>query len=325
MVAIKVSGLLQKLIFLLILWILVVACHPMAEVTIQVIEPGEVTIPPYINEVAFINRSYVPSLVNPDSVTWTNEELYILDTIINYRIFKGLRDALDQSPLFELEELSIIQERQYDTANFLSPLNQKQLNRISRLQDSDALISMEYYKIYGDRLKGFSGIDFTAILHFNSSTYWRIYDLVRDTIIDEYMHRDSVIWQEFGESSEEALGKLPLITDALREAGYHAGYTYGTRISPIWIEESRYYHINGSRKMREAAWLADSGKWNEAAGIWRKVAYEENYKLAAKACLNMALVCEMEDLFEPALEWAAKSYLIREKSLTKEYIELLEK
>ena len=78
-------------------------------------------------------------------------------------------------------------------------------------------------------------------------------------------------------------------------------------------------------RMREAAWLAASSRWSDAAEIWHEVADEENDRIGARACFNLALFYETRDLFELALEWAAKSYLIQEKNLTKEYIELLEK
>ena len=58
----------------------------MASVTIEVLESGEVTLPLHVNKVAFINQSYIPSLIFPDSIPWIEEnELFILDTIINYR------------------------------------------------------------------------------------------------------------------------------------------------------------------------------------------------------------------------------------------------
>jgi len=306
-------------------WLLLPGCHPMASVTIEVLEPGEVILPVHINKVAFINQSYIPSLTFPDSIPWVEEnELHILDTIINYRTFSGLGDALRQSPLFDLEAMSILQYRRYDTTNFLSPLNHQQLDRIGRIQNADALISMEYYLLSGNLKTIITEVDFIATYQFNSSTYWRIYDLVRDTIIDEYMHNDSLIWEEIGDTRRMALSKLPLITDALREVGYHAGYTYGIRISPGWIEQNRYYHMKGDMRMREAAWLAASDRWSDAARIWREVADEENDRMGARACFNLALFYETEDLFDIALEWASKSYMIQKKSRTKEYIELLE-
>ncbi len=75
--------------------------------------------------------------------------------------------------------------------------------------------------------------------------------------------------------------------------------------------------------MKEAGKLAAMRDWKGAAEIWKKLAYQENEKVAAKACFNMALVCEIEDLLIPALDWAIKSYLIKQDPDTKEYIDQL--
>ena len=297
----------------------------MAEITIQVMEPGKITLPAHINKVSFINRSYLPSLMEADSSPWSPEELFILDTIISYRVFEGIFDALNQSPLFELDKINVFQDRRIDTNQYLAPLNQSQLDVISRRQDTDALISLEHYKVIGDREFGYTDIDFYAFLQLISETQWRIYDMVYDTIIDEYTLTDSITWQEFDNTPRDAADKLPLIIDALREVGHHAGFTYGTRISPSWTEEYRYYYTGKGEEMKEAASLASSNRWTQAAGIWRRLSYLDKVRLAAMASFNMALVCEMEDLFDPALEWAAKSYLKKPSKLTRDYIEKLEK
>ena len=312
-------------VFLVFFWLLVPACTPLAEIGIQVMEPGRITLPAHINKVSFMNRAYLPSLIKGDSTPWSPEELYILDTIISYRIFEGIADALNQSPLFNLETISVLQARRTDTNRYPAPMDQTQLDLISGKQDPDALISLEYYNVLGDRELGYTDIDIYALLQLNSETCWRIYDRVYDTVIDEYMLKDSITWQEFGETPNAAAGKLPLVTDALREAGHHAGFAYGTRISPSWKEEYRYFYRGKGEQMKEAARLASSNRWTQAAGIWRRVSYGDNVRLAAMASFNMALVCEMEDRFDPALEWAAKSNLMKSDKFTREYIEMLKK
>jgi len=116
---------------------------------------------------------------------------------------------------------------------------------------------------------------------------------------------------------------LPEFINSLRAASYNAGLRYGQRISPSWFEVPRYYYTSGGEAMREAGKLAASRDWKGAAEIWKKLAYQENEKVAAKACFNMALVCEMEDLLIPSLDWAIKSYFIKQDPNTKEYIDQL--
>ncbi|MCK5465663.1 MAG: hypothetical protein KAI95_21690, partial [Bacteroidales bacterium] len=62
----------------------------MAEISIQVIEPAKITLPAYVNQVAFLNHSYVPKYHNEDTSGLSQKEIYILDTVINNQVFRGL-------------------------------------------------------------------------------------------------------------------------------------------------------------------------------------------------------------------------------------------
>jgi hypothetical protein len=327
---IKLVGAVRKpvqpgMIALLLLIILSFSrCQPLAKITINVLEPGELILPAHVEKLAFINRSHIPEMLDWDTVIWSQEELFILDTIISYRSFLGMADALNASPLFDLGKISVIQLRRTDTTNSMKPLTSQELKSIGTTLNADAIFSLESYKISAEQEFGFSDTYFSATLTFKSDTYWRIYNYFGDTILDEYMLSDSVVWVEFGESPEEAFGNLPLATDALRETGYHAGFMYGTRISPSWMEQDRYYYRKGSQSLIDAATLVDYGQWDRAQILWRKAANAKEMKKAARACFNMALAMEMEDSLKQALVWARRSYLLMEDDLTFEYIELLE-
>jgi len=297
----------------------------MAIISLQVIEPAEVTLPQHIQRVAFINRAYMPTKVFADTVPWTDQELNLLDTIVNYRLFNGISHALNDSPLFALESISVIQDRRYDTSNFLSPLNPQQLDLVEKAQSADALISLEYYLLGVERDFSVTDIDFASLLKVSTRTFWRIYDLHADSLADEHMLKDSVIWQEFGNTPEEANGKLPILIDAIREAFYHAGYSYAWRISPFWADTERFYFRSGSRELRAAALRVEEGNWEGAAAIWRRLAYSEKNRSSALACYNMAIYNEMEDRFAQALEWAQKSYSLKKKEVTEDYIDQLQK
>ena len=287
-------------------------------------EPAEVTLPPYINEISFINRSYVPTLFNSDTMVWTAQELFILDTIVNNRIFLGITDALNESPLFDLTMPSILQNRRHDTIDFMAPLYDRQLQQVRRAQTANALISLEFYHVEDRWSARDMETYYTSSLQMVFTTYWKIYDLVKDTILWDNIHLDSITWESYGDDFSSAIANLPEMVNALRESGYQAGYTFGRKISPNWLEEPRFYHIMGSMDLQIAAELAELGQWDAAAGIWTELAEGDNRRSAARACFNMALFCEMEDRLIPAIEWALQSYLLKQSAPTKEYIKLLQ-
>ncbi len=308
---------------ILIIVLLLVGCTPMAEISIQVIEPAKITLPAYVNQVAFLNHSYVPKYHNEDTSGLSQKEIYILDTVINNQVFRGLRNGLNESPLFDLDSIHIIQFRRNDTSNFLEPLTGDQIHAIKQSEQAEALISLEYYRIQDTITMDTYQLDLMANRRIISHTVWRIYDLYLDSIFDEYMLKDTTDWFVIGYDTYSIMESLPEFINSLRTASYSAGLRYGQRISPSWFVVPRFYHISGGEAMREAGKKAASRDWKGAAEIWKKLAYQENEKTAAKACFNMALVCEMEDLFIPALDWAVKSYLIKQNPVTREYIDQL--
>ncbi len=303
--------------------LLLAGCSPMAEISIQVIEPAKITLPPYVNQVAFANHSYVPKYKDEDTIGLSRKEIYILDTVINNQVFLGLQDGLNESPLFDLDSIHILQFRRSDTIDFLEPFTEDQLRLIKDSEKAEALISLEYYRIK-DTLGMFEYfMDFMAYRQMITHMVWRIYDLSRNSVFDEYMQKDTTDWYMLENDTYLAMESLPEFITSLRTASYKAGLKYGERISPTWFEVPRFYYISGGKEMKEAGKLAASSDWKGAADIWKKLAYQENQRTAAKASFNMALVCEIEDLLIPALDWAIKSYFIKQDHVTKEYIDQL--
>ncbi len=306
-----------------IISLLLLGCSPMAEISIEVMEPARITLPPYVNQVAFVNRSYVPKYESEDTSNFSPKEIYILDTVINNQIFSGLRNGLNESPLFDLDSIHILQFRRNDTNDFLEPLTRDQMHAVKESEHAEALISLEYYLIKDTISMGVYRLELFANRQIISHNIWRIYDLALDSLLDEYFLKDTTNWFVIGEDPYYSVQDLPEFINALRTACYNAGLKYGQRISPTWFEVSRFYHKSGGKAMREAGKKSALLDWEGASEIWKKLAYQDKEKTAAKACYNMALVCEMEDMLIPAIDWAIKSYLIKQSTFTKSYIDLL--
>ncbi len=310
-----------------LLFILFPACVPMAKVEIRVMDPAQITLPSYLRDLVFINRSILSELTDPDS-TWTPEEHYVLDTLMNNWIIRGIQESMKESPLFRLDTFRVILARRDERGSLDRILTPGEIDRIKKVvPDADALISLEYF-ILEDSVRvdiSLGEYGYKGYLGLYTRSLWRIYDLSRDTVVDECRLKDVVDWMAGGDTQEHALQNLPKMIDAIRVAGHNMGLRYGERISPAWIKADRYYHIGGCVEMRQAGRHIASGEWEAASGIWRILASDPVDRVAARACFNMALYSESEDQLVPALDWAIKSYAIRQESLTREYINLLRK
>jgi hypothetical protein len=305
------------------------ACAPMAEIDLQVINPAEITFPLNVKEIAFLNRSVYPAKLYTDTGKWDVTELYVIDTVVNNWMFKGVRESMSQSPLFEFNEIHVMRKRRFDSAAFLKPMSIEELDRLKKLESigrANALVSLDYFHLGDSVHVEFNLAEFAheAYLGFYITALWRIYDLERDTLIDEVTLKDTSQWYAYHEYYNFSLRGLPSGLQALRQSAYNAGYKYGVRISPTWYETTRYYYPGGSREMKTASKLVAQWDWQGASAIWKRLADGEEKKLAARACFNLALASEVDDRIIQAIDWAIRAYAIRQDDLTREYIDILE-
>lgn len=313
------------------------SCDTVKEISIEILNPAEITIPDYIQSVTFVNRSYAPwrAKVPEDTSRRTVNELFILDTLINNKFFLGIFDALNSSPLYNIEKLEIIPLRRNDPERFPGPLSESELLSTADTIQTDALICLEGYRIT-DSLK--ENTDWDALVNEEGDWYsisnltflvegtiqWRIYDVLSSSILDEYISTDTIEWISKGDFIQQALNDLPEVVDGYREYAYRRGYDFGLRISPSWYQVRRFYYISGNRNFRQAAAYANKDKWEEAASLWKEESDSDNRRSAAKAAFNLALYSEKKDLLIPAIDWAKKSYEILNEKYTKTYIKILE-
>jgi hypothetical protein len=307
--------------------ILITSCAPYTQFTIQVLEPAKITFPSYIQSIALINRSYNLSVedFNSNEEEISQYELFVLDSAMNNKFFEGLTTGLQESPGFDRVTAEVIQYRRYDTVNYLKILDSIQLNEIKRHTIADALISLEYYaakdtlSIFYDDYEGYWVVDLVII----SGTSWIVYDLHNEGILDNYIQKDTLSWNQHVYFLDEAITGPPHMLEAFREAAFADGYKYSRRITPGWFDAERYLYRSGPGEMQQAAKLAISGNWDDAGVIWEDLLHSEKIKTRAKAAFNLAVKSEGEDKLDEAVRWAEKSIELYPEKHTVEYLNLL--
>ena len=130
---------------------------------------------------------------------------------------------------------------------------------------------------------------------------WRIYDNSKQIIIDENKFTELKEFSAFGSSNKEAENKLPYRGSALKESGDFAGFQYGKRISPIWIQARRVFYSGKEEKLKIASKNVKSNQWDDAINIWKDMANINDKKIASKAAYNMALALKLKDIWMPQL------------------------
>lgn len=127
-----------------------------------------------------------------------------------------------------------------------------------------------------------------------------------DSISYTYNQLDTLTFEgaSLGLQNLERLGFSDLADDIPR----FLGKSFGQKIIPSWIKVNRMYYRSNNQNMLRAEKYALNNQWLKAAEIWNRETRNENDKIAAKACFNMALAAEMEGKNDIAISWLVDSY-----------------
>jgi tetratricopeptide (TPR) repeat protein len=132
----------------------------------------------------------------------------------------------------------------------------------------------------------------------------RIYEIDKFTIIDERTIFDTLTIQVDAspwETENEFMDRIPDDKASIMYIVRELAKSYAEEIIPFWKEETRFYYIDS--RLAQAEYYIDDENWSKALDVWAKYVNDENRELAAIACFNMAVGCEMLGEYELALKW----------------------
>jgi hypothetical protein len=269
---------------------------------IEIMKPGIFNLPDEINTVAIINRS--PYQLDSVPFQYLNVNKIVTDTLVKYRtLSNNCVDAL--AGFFEKEGYfrKVINYRDSLTRVFSS--NEKAIitpEELFQKSKSDICIFLDRFNFNVVGLYGFN--DVVA----NSASLSWVIAIKTDSLSYMYNQMDTLIY----DPSDFPLiisdhAKLNLLVNNSSE---YLGRFFGTKIIPTWLTVERLYYKSGNQNMLLAEKYALNNEWLKAAEIWNKQSKNKNPRIAAKACYNMALACEMEGKLNAAIDWLVQSYSI---------------
>jgi hypothetical protein len=306
---------------------------------LNVTEPAPVTIPSYIKSVGVIDRSM------PTDET---KALDVLDKVLSLEgknldkdgaleSIKGLSDELMNNNRFtEVKTLSDIDFRTPKLALFPVPLSWDIVAQICKEKGTDALFSLEKFDTdtrisYSNRkteiktpLGTIPAIEHQADMETIVKTGWRIYVPSSQSILDEYIYSESIVFSGRGINPLIAAGALIGRKDAVNQVSNKAGHGYAFRIIPYRLRVMRDYYVKGTDNFKIAKRKAQMGNWDEAGILWEKETSNPSMKIAGRACYNMAIINEINGNLEAALKWVQKSYEDYNDKLALRYSRILE-
>ncbi len=323
----------------LFLFILLCACMScsVSTVSLDIMRPAEIDVPNHIQSILIINRS-LPSK--------NNQAENILDGILSGEgvgddkkgsemCIQGLKNVLSVTlnnqlrfNIVDEDHLSLdIEFKGTGTDEFPKPIKWKKIDKLFKNQNIDGLIVLETFdsrssivnngivekNIFFKKEKSKQQL-IEAALNIEIQAGWRIYDIQNHKIIDKNIFLDQKIFSNRGVTFEHAKQKLPNKRSAISKTGVFAGEQYGFRISPKNDRVKRSFYIKAKKsfdieneQFKTASQFIKDNNFEKSAQIWTTFVNHDDSQIASRACFNMAVVCELKNKYNLAMDWVKKS------------------
>jgi len=317
---------------------LVTSCKT-TQISIQVLNPAQISLPSDIKTIAFVNRSLLGKKERFKNIVEgaiTGESVFA-DRLGSEECIKGVVEGLNNSPRIRGIIPANIDIRGTGSRQFPDPLNWETVDSICKANNVEALACLEVFdsdctsKITSraatkkEKNKDISYTEFTVHLDVNVVSGWRIYYPAGQKIIDQNTYIDTKSWANKSDDPKSAEKGLPYKDDAVSQSGNFAGNQYAFRISSNWSWVSRIYYSKENSDFEQAKRMVKSNDWKGAAILWQKYINSANPKISGYACYNLALAAEMDGNLESAIDWAKKAYVGFKNKSAYTYMNILQK
>jgi hypothetical protein len=291
-------------LLLLPLIALLPGCYAANQLELEGLKPAEVVIPASVRNLTVVARSDLDSIYKTSLVLAGQRRAFNLDSTVAKQAVLGCSDALVESPRFALFNPVVRRNLDGDYSNPEKKLPWSMIRTIAGDSICDAVLSLEIGSVDDTVGRRITDGWLTYQYSIELKTFWRLYFL-NDFQSRDYRFTDTVFYDI--ESPQEVMSSPDMRIEYLRDAMYQTGMKTARRLAPWWTEFRRYYFAMGPKGFSTGAGYLRQSKWKEAAEIWRPLTESKNKKVAAKACFNMSLTCEMANNFPAAFEWLRKS------------------
>lgn len=269
------------------------------------LKPAEVTIPASVKSLTVVSRSDLDSAYKVSFKSLGRLVDFNRDSLMAKQVVLGCSDGLVESPRFDLFNPVVRRNLTGDVYNPAEKIPWDKVSIIAGDPPKDAVLSLEIGTI-DDTIKRsiwdgwLQGYQYIIVV----KSFWRLYR-VTDFQSKDFNFSDTIAFDI--ESPAEIVSNPNQRLECIKSAMYDAGVHTAKRLAPWWTNFQRYYFAQGPYEFMTGAGYLKNGKWQAAAEIFRPFTESKRKLLAAKACFNMSLTCEMANNVPAALEWLKKS------------------
>lgn len=294
--------------------ILLTSCRVVNTISIDYLQPADVSFPPEVRTVAIVNNTSQGD--RSESLEKLNANKSLESDVIgrvdgNSKLStENLANNVAEGNYFEQVIICDSALRSNDHFPRETKLSHDEIKELSRNLGADMILSLEKLNLFLRRgLTYLTGSYPQGTLDATVRSVVRVYLPGRAEPMVTISDTDSIHW---------LTGNWNVNAELVNEASTFAATLPIKHILPTWKSVTRYYYAGGSVEMRDAVVYIKESKWNEARKLWEQVYNRNNEKMKMRAAFNIALSYEMEDQLEEAKEWAEKATKIAEKKLAKD-------
>jgi hypothetical protein len=256
-------------------------------------------------------------------------EIFALDSIIVNAVANGIKETLEESPVFEYAEIPVYNIYS-DTAMINEDMPASELEIIAEQSDAQIVIAVEFIDINAQYIFEQSKRR-PLVTNVNFSTRINAYDVNTKGKVMTYTGKDNVMIPASYDDDGNYI-PAPRIEDARRVTAEMIGRDFAKRITPTWETAERlvfydsYYDRRNSNLSRAYNSAIKENNWVNAVQYWTD-AIEENSTKSKQAQImyNIAVSCEMLENFDLAIKWLEKAKMLRTRidDSIDEYVDIL--
>ena len=287
----------------ILLLLLLVSCRSVGTISIDYLQPSDISFPPEVREVAIVNNTCLDDLVKRveqinASAQPEQDELGVIDGDGKLAA-EAFAAAIAEGNYFDHVLICDSALRAKDRFPRDCRLSMEEVQTLTENLRVDMLLSLEKVQIcfrkgivydseYGIPLKGVDAQVRSVV---------RLYLPGRKAPLAAINNTDSLFW----------VATWQVDTLMVHEASEVASELAVKYILPTWETESRSYYAGECVQMRDAAVCVREESWEDALKLWMQVYTLKSVKYRMRAAFNIALYHEMHDDLDAAMEWIGKA------------------
>ncbi len=318
------------ILFAIILFVTISSCTVYKEYAIDIYKPGEIAVPPNVENVALVYRNFkyqgdtLQHYYKDDNrLKRSKNDPGNMDSILVSYTLKELASNLKSKNTFDRIHIfpGIFKPH---TGKKLPALNFDLVNKLTSDTETDLLISLETFSCFFSQYSADQGVPKSR--EVITAAVWAVYDPFTEKVIERKTMIDTVFWNSYDKNGKyQKSAKLPPRKMALKVASQMVGENYSKRFFASWQTVSRMYSVPSPSDFTDASNFLIKGDWDSAIKIWMKYAPDKNGKLAIEARYNLALAYEMKDDVLAAWKWLDSAHKLATSYKSKESIKMIEK